>query len=106
MAEKSIFSPGPPRLPWIPLRSPASLVSSELTTAASVAPVTFLRAFKWVLPMNPRPKTAIRISFQILSFQRNSGENENRGGMNAIVTHLFSVLTHLGMFGLLIFGVL
>jgi membrane protein YqaA with SNARE-associated domain len=56
--------------------------------------------------MNPRPKTAIRISFQILSFQRNQGENEERGGMNAIVTHLFSVLTHLGMFGLLIFGVL
>src|SRR5438270_1893984 len=35
-----------------------------------------------------------------------SGARIKRGGMNGIVTHLFSVLTHLGMFGLLIFGVL
>ncbi len=63
--------------------------------------------------MNPRPKTAIRISFQILSLSRRwiviPGENEEglrRGRMDAIVGHLFAWLIRLGMFGLLIFGVL
>ena len=63
--------------------------------------------------MNPRPKTAIRISFQILSLSRRwiviPGENEEglrRGRMDAIFGHLFAWLIRLGMFGLLVFGVL
>src|SRR3954464_12870617 len=63
------------------LRSPFSFVSSELTTAARVAPATFRKAFKWVLPMNPRPNTAIRISFRILSFhpEGDSGPESGAG---------------------------
>jgi membrane protein YqaA with SNARE-associated domain len=58
--------------------------------------------------MNPRPKTAIRISFKILSFSRRRSviPGENEKGMDAIINHLFALLIRLGMFGLLIFSAL
>src|SRR5207245_765676 len=72
-----------------------------------VAPGTFLRAFRCVLPMNPRPKTAILIGFQILSLSRfRLASYAKIARVNAIVGHLFAIFLRLGGFGLLILGVL
>src|SRR3982751_4151863 len=61
MLEKSNFSPGPPRLPLISDKSPDNFFSLSVQTAASCAPVTFLHAFRCVLPMNPSPMTPTRM---------------------------------------------
>src|SRR5437016_12750552 len=91
--------------PWIALRSPASFFSSLLTTAASVAPGAFLRAFRWVLPMNPSPNTAIRIGFPNFIIASDNRRRRPRGFMNGIVQHLFAIFIRLGAFGPLLLGV-
>src|SRR5437870_55085 len=56
----------------MPVKSPDSFRSSPLNTATTSAPGIASRAFKCVLPMNPKPSTATRIEIYPSSLVRHS----------------------------------